>query len=179
MDEVEVVLLLEPGCLPESGVLPEQIVESDPTLSPGGIPGVLPAWQRDPHKMQLRIRMLSQEALDIVAVDGMANHPHVVVGRELPSPIPRDARFGAKPGTAGVTNQKHLERMGAGHVCHPSAQMPTIASTGSMQLSLHRCTVRVRDACDHLRPREVIVDGLPRPLAYPYITLRKSVDEHP
>jgi hypothetical protein len=91
--EIKEVETMKARCLTERCALPEQIVEPDPPLSPGGSPGVLPARQRDPHKMQIRIRMLPQEALDIIAVVRVGEDPHLVVGGQKPGPIPGDARL--------------------------------------------------------------------------------------
>ena len=69
-------------------VLPERIMKPRTPARTARIPGVKVSRNIHPVKSQLVVGMIVQEALDLVPVMRMCEHPNLVVTRKMPRPVP-------------------------------------------------------------------------------------------
>ncbi len=82
MSDIEMVNFVQLFGSSQSFLLPEHIVNLKTALADFGLPGVAPPRQRTPNDRQVRVRVISQEAIHRRAIILIVhNRPYLMFGR--------------------------------------------------------------------------------------------------
>src|SRR5581483_4681074 len=89
--------------------LPQVVIRTETHRS--ALPELRPAWKIEVHEVRVRHRLALEGRFNRRAIIGPRDHPHLVLARELPGPIPAHARLGAAIRLAGVRREQDVEAL--------------------------------------------------------------------